>query len=112
MVVIRLARGGAKKRPFYQVVVADQRRARDGRYIENIGFFNPLAKESEEAVRLNMEAYNAWVAKGAQPSDRVASLAKSYNKAAESEATAARVALEEPLGRVTSSLRMVSSRFA
>lgn len=89
MVVIRLARGGAKKRPFYQVVVADQRRARDGRYIENIGFFNPLAKESEEAVRLNMEAYNAWIAKGAQPSDRVASLAKAYNKSAtQTEATA------------------------
>lgn len=87
MVVIRLARGGAKKRPFYQVVVADQRNSRDGRYIENIGFFNPLAKGSEEAVRLNMEAYNAWVAKGAQPSDRVASLAKSY-KPAQEEASA------------------------
>ncbi|MGO2671918.1 MAG: 30S ribosomal protein S16, partial [Psychrobacter celer] len=56
---------------------------------ENIGFFNPLAKESEEAVRLNMEAYNAWIAKGAQPSDRVASLAKAYSKsAAQTEATA------------------------
>lgn len=89
MVVIRLARGGAKKRPFYQVVVADQRRARDGRYIENIGFFNPLAKDSEESVRLNMEAYNAWIEKGAQPSDRVASLVKAYNKsAAQTEATA------------------------
>ena len=89
MVVIRLARGGAKKRPFYQVVVADQRRARDGRYIENLGFFNPLAKDSEEAFRLNLEAYNAWIAKGAQPSDRVASLAKAYNKsAAQTEATA------------------------
>lgn len=89
MVVIRLARGGAKKRPFYQVVVADQRRARDGRYIENIGFFNPLAKESEESVRLNMEAYQAWIEKGAQPSDRVASLVKTYNKSiANTEATA------------------------
>ena len=89
MVVIRLARGGAKKRPFYQVVVADQRRARDGRYIENIGFFNPLAKESEEAVRLNMEAYQAWIEKGAQPSDRVAALVKTYNKSiANTEATA------------------------
>ena len=89
MVVIRLARGGAKKRPFYQVVVADQRRARDGRYIENIGFFNPLAKDSEEAVRLNMEAYQAWIEKGAQPSDRVASLVKTYNKSiANIEATA------------------------
>ena len=89
MVVIRLARGGAKKRPFYQVVVADQRCARDGRYIENIGFFNPLAKDSEGAVRLNMDAYNAWIEKGAQPSDRVASLAKAYNKAAASTAATA-----------------------
>lgn len=88
MVVIRLARGGAKKRPFYQVVVADQRCARDGRYIEKIGFFNPLAKASEEGVRLDMDAYNAWLAKGAQPSDRVAALAKSYKPATETEATA------------------------
>ena len=80
MVVIRLARGGAKKRPFYQVVVADQRRARDGRYIENIGFFNPLAKESEEGVRLNMEAYHAWIEKGAPPSARVNSLAKEFKR--------------------------------
>ncbi|CAM4090387.1 30S ribosomal protein S16 [Psychrobacter arenosus] len=87
MVVIRLARGGAKKRPFYQVVVADQRRSRDGRYIENIGFFNPLAKGQEEAFRLNLDMYNAWVAKGAQPSDRVAALAKAYAKTA-TEATA------------------------
>lgn len=80
MVVIRLARGGAKKRPFYQVVVADQRRSRDGRYIENIGFFNPLAKGAEESVRLNLEAYQTWVDKGAQPSERVASLVKTYKK--------------------------------
>ncbi|WP_199507526.1 MULTISPECIES: 30S ribosomal protein S16 [unclassified Psychrobacter] len=86
MVVIRLARGGAKKRPFYQVVVADQRCARDGRYIEKIGFFNPLAKASEEGVRLDMDAYNAWLAKGAQPSDRVAALAKSYKPATEATA--------------------------
>lgn len=83
MVVIRLARGGAKKRPFYQVVVADQRRSRDGRYIENIGFFNPLAKGSEEAVRVNVEAYQAWIDKGAQPSERVASLVKAFKKTAE-----------------------------
>ncbi|WP_131669363.1 30S ribosomal protein S16 [Psychrobacter pygoscelis] len=88
MVVIRLARGGAKKRPFYQVVVADQRRSRDGRYIENIGFFNPLAKGSEEAVRLNLEAYQAWIEKGAQPSDRVASLVKTYKSKAAEEASA------------------------
>lgn len=82
MVVIRLARGGAKKRPFYQVVVADQRCARDGRYIERIGFFNPLAKENEEGLRLDLDAYQAWLDKGAQPSDRVAALAKSYKKTA------------------------------
>lgn len=80
MVVIRLARGGAKKRPFYQIVVADQRRARDGRYIEKIGFFNPLAKGAEEGIRLDLAAYDAWVGKGAQPSDRVKSLAKDLKK--------------------------------
>lgn len=80
MVVIRLQRGGAKKRPFYQIVVTDSRNARDGRYIENIGFFNPLALGQEVPVRINTEAYQAWVNKGAQPSDRVAALMKSYKK--------------------------------
>jgi len=75
MVVIRLARGGAKKRPFYQVVVTDSRNARDGRFIERIGFFNPLATGQAEKLRLNAERYAYWVAQGAQPSDRVASLA-------------------------------------
>ncbi|MDO4894929.1 MULTISPECIES: 30S ribosomal protein S16 [Moraxella] len=82
MVVIRLARGGSKKRPFYQVVVADKRAARDGRFIEKIGFFNPLARGQEVETRIDLEAYNAWIAKGAQPSDRVASLVKALNKAA------------------------------
>ena len=82
MVVIRLARGGSKKRPFYQVVVADKRVARDGRFIEKIGFFNPLARGQEVETRIDLEAYNAWIAKGAQPSDRVASLVKALNKAA------------------------------
>ena len=82
MVVIRLARGGSKKRPFYQVVVADKRAARDGRFIEKIGFFNPLARGKEVETRIDLEAYNAWIAKGAQPTDRVASLVKALNKAA------------------------------
>ncbi|MDH2273310.1 MULTISPECIES: 30S ribosomal protein S16 [Moraxella] len=82
MVVIRLARGGSKKRPFYQVVVADKRAARDGRFIEKIGFFNPLARGQEVETRIDLEAYNAWIAKGAQPTDRVASLVKALNKAA------------------------------
>mgnify|MGYP003522405520 FL=1 len=76
MVVFCLARGGAKKRPFYQVVVADSRNARDGRFIERIGFFNPVAKGAAEAVRINAERYSYWVSQGAQPSDRVAQIAK------------------------------------
>lgn len=77
MVVIRLARGGAKKRPFYQVVVTDSRNARDGRFIERVGFFNPVAKGSAESVRLDADRYNYWLSQGAQPSERVAQIAKS-----------------------------------
>lgn len=80
MVVIRLQRGGAKKRPFYQIVVTDSRNPRDGRYIENIGFFNPLAKGQEVPVRIDTDTYQAWINKGAQPSDRVAYLFKQYSK--------------------------------
>ncbi|OOR85501.1 30S ribosomal protein S16 [Moraxella canis] len=82
MVVIRLARGGSKKRPFYQVVVADKRASRDGRFIEKIGFFNPMARGQEVETRIDLEAYNAWIAKGAQPTERVASIVKALNKAA------------------------------
>ena len=82
MVVIRLARGGSKKRPFYQVVVADKRASRDGRFIEKIGFFNPMARGQEVETRIDLEAYNAWIAEGAQPTERVASLVKALNKAA------------------------------
>lgn len=81
MVTIRLARGGAKKRPFYSVVVTDSRNARDGRFIERIGFFNPVAAGKEERLRLNAERYQHWVAQGAQPSERVAQLAKEAGKA-------------------------------
>ncbi|WP_406666534.1 30S ribosomal protein S16 [Gallaecimonas sp. GXIMD1310] len=80
MVTIRLARGGAKKRPFYQVVVADSRFSRDGRFIERVGFFNPIARGQEEKLRLDMDRINHWVAQGAGMSDRVAQLVKS-NKA-------------------------------
>ena len=78
MVVVRLARGGAKKRPFYRVVVADSRRARNGRFIEQVGFFNPLARGKEERLRLDVQRISEWVGKGAQPSERVASLLKGY----------------------------------
>lgn len=70
---IRLSRGGAKKRPYYRIVVADSRRARDGRFIERVGSYNPmLAKDSEERVKLNAERIQYWLGVGAQPSDRVA----------------------------------------
>ncbi len=76
MVVIRLHRIGAKKRPFYHVVVADSRYAVSGRFIEQVGFFNPIATGKEVRLRLDVEAINGWIAKGAQPSDRVSRLLK------------------------------------
>lgn len=81
MVTIRLARGGSKKRPFYHINVADSRRARDGRFIERIGFFNPIARGAEEGVRLDVERFNYWVGQGAQVSDRVKKIARDYRKA-------------------------------
>jgi small subunit ribosomal protein S16 len=76
MVVIRLTRGGSKKRPFYHVVVTDSRNRRDGRYIERLGFFNPVANAKEERLRLDTDRIAHWVSQGAKPSDRVASLIK------------------------------------
>ena len=71
-VAIRLARGGSKKRPYYRVVVADSRNARDGRFIEKVGTYNPLlAKDSPDRVKLDAERYSHWLSVGAQPSDRV-----------------------------------------
>ncbi|MDH2926276.1 30S ribosomal protein S16 [Lonepinella koalarum] len=82
MVTIRLSRGGAKKRPFYQIVVADSRSPRDGRFIERVGFFNPLATGNAERLRLDLDRVNAWLEKGASLSDRVSSLVKEVQKAA------------------------------
>jgi small subunit ribosomal protein S16 len=76
MVIIRLSRGGAKKRPFYNLVVADSRERRDGRFIERVGFYNPVAKEGQEAVRINSERVTYWQSQGAQLSDAVAKLVK------------------------------------
>jgi small subunit ribosomal protein S16 len=76
MVTIRLTRGGAKKRPFYQIVVTDSRNRRDGRFIERLGFFNPLATANEERVRVDRERLDYWLSQGAQTSDRVAGLVK------------------------------------
>jgi small subunit ribosomal protein S16 len=81
MVSIRLSRAGAKKRPFYHLVVTDSRNRRDGRYIERLGFFNPVGKEHEDNLRIDVERVDYWIGKGAQPSDRVSSLLKSHRKA-------------------------------
>ena len=76
MVVVRLAKSGAKKNPYYFITVADSRKPRDGGYIERLGFFNPSAKGSEERLRFNIERYDHWVTKGAQASDKVSELVK------------------------------------
>ena len=82
MVSIRLSRAGAKKRPFYHLVVTDSRNGRDGRYIERLGFFNPVGKETEENLRIDLERVDYWLSQGAQPSDRVATLIKTQRQAA------------------------------
>lgn len=85
MVTIRLARGGSKKRPFYHLTVANSRNARDGRFVERIGFFNPIATGGEVRLSVNQERANYWLSQGAQPSERVAQLLKT---AATTQATA------------------------
>ena len=79
MVIIRLARSGAKKNPYYFITVADERRPRDGKFIERLGFFNPSASGQEERLRLDLDKLNEWVSKGAQVSDRVQTLVKEAN---------------------------------
>lgn len=76
MVSIRLARGGSKKRPFYHLVVADIRARRDGRFIERVGFFNPVARGNEERLRVDNDRIQHWIGEGAQMTDRVAALVK------------------------------------
>lgn len=86
MVTIRLTRGGAKKNPFYHVVVTDSRNSRDGRFIERVGFFKPKAASNEESLRLSQDRIDYWVKQGAKTSDRVAQLVKEYAKKAPAEA--------------------------
>ena len=76
MVTIRLARGGSKKRPFYHLTVTDSRTSRNGRYLERVGFFNPVARGQEERLRIELDRVEHWVTQGAQLSDRVAALIK------------------------------------
>ena len=78
MVVIRLSRGGSKSRPFYNIVVADKRNRRDGRFIERIGFYNPLARGGEEPLRVAVDRLTYWTSVGAEPSDTVSRLVKQH----------------------------------
>ncbi len=80
MVSIRLSRGGAKKHPFYHIVVTDSRNRRDGRYIERLGFFNPIAVGKEIPLRLDLLRAQYWLGVGAKPSERVAKLIKQHAK--------------------------------
>lgn len=80
MVKIRLARHGSKKRPFYQIVVSDSRNARDGRFLENVGFFNPIASGKAEKLRLNIDRIEHWKNVGAELSERVQALVKAEKK--------------------------------
>lgn len=82
MVTIRLSRGGSKKRPFYHLTVTDSRTSRDGRFIERVGFFNPIARGQEERLRVDLSRVDHWVNNGATVSERVASLVKEARKAA------------------------------
>lgn len=82
MVTIRLARGGSKKRPFYHLTVTDHRNARNGRFIERVGFFNPIARGQEERLRVDTDRVDYWQSQGAQLSERVAKLVKEAAAAA------------------------------
>ena len=80
MVTIRLSRGGAKKQPFYHVVATDSRARRDGRYIERLGYYNPVARGDATETQLDMDRVDYWIGVGAQMSERVAKIVKGYRK--------------------------------
>lgn len=89
MVTIRLARSGAKKRPFYHMVVSNRRNARDGRFIERLGFYNPIAAGQEVPLQLDLERVGHWLDQGAQPSERAAQLIRQARKGAAAETESA-----------------------
>ena len=86
MVTIRLSRTGAKKQPFYHITVKDSRSPRDGRFLEQVGFFNPVARGQEERLRLDLERVKYWMQHGAKPSERVAKLVKEAEQRVSTEA--------------------------
>ncbi len=98
MVTIRLARHGARKNPFYHITVADRAAKRDGRFIERVGFFNPLARGREEPLRVDLPRVDYWLSVGAQPSDRVQSLIKQARQQAQSALSAAAVVTDAVAG--------------
>lgn len=89
MVVIRLARSGSKKKPFYHITIADRRKKRDGRFIERVGFFNPVAQGGEELLRVDLPRIEYWLGQGAQPSVRVAKLIKDWRRSLQQTVEAA-----------------------
>ena len=93
MLTIRLARSGAKKRPFYHISVADSRMPRDGRFVERVGYYNPIASGQEVRLEVNLERIDYWISKGAQPSDRVLNLLKQNKETPEQ--TEKRLAVKE-----------------
>ena len=109
MVIIRLARSGAKKNPYYFITVADERRPRDGAFIERLGFFNPTANGQEERLRIDLEKIDEWISKGAQLSERVSALIKEAKltpeefaakvEAKKAKAAAKKAALAEKLAK-------------
>lgn len=88
MVTIRLARGGAKKRPFYYLVVTDRLSPRDGRFIERLGFYNPIARGQEVPMKVNLERVDYWISHGAKPSESAEKLIRTARKAGEQAAAA------------------------
>jgi small subunit ribosomal protein S16 len=111
MVVIRLTRGGSNKSPFYHVVVADQRFARDGRYIENLGFYNPMARGKATRLIINQERANEWIGKGAQPSLRVRDLIKEFQSFAIEAPKPAQTKAEYKKSQSEASLVLAKKKF-
>jgi len=89
MVTIRLARSGAKKRPFYHMVVTDSRSSRDGRYLERVGYFNPIATREETKLKIDLDRVEHWIGLGAKTSIRVNTLLKKYQKEYQASQTTA-----------------------
>jgi len=96
VVTIRLARHGGKKKPFYHVTVAERSAKRDGRFIERVGFYNPVARGQEEELRIDLERLEYWLSTGAQPTDRVRQLVTRWRKTVAEQALAAASADAEP----------------